>query len=80
MYFIFHLHMSRKFIKFVIQLTIHQPLQEITMIVEMLKMGTTAVPEPEIKPETTPAPTKDPGPDLDPFNPPLPKVNPDPKN
>ena len=50
------------------------------MIVEMLKMGTTAVPEPEIKPETTPAPTKDPGPDLDPFNPPLPKVNPDPKN
>ena len=72
--------MSRKFIKFVTNKLFIQPLQDFTMNIEMLKMGTTTVPEPETKPETTPAPTKDPRPDLDPFNPPLPKVNPDPKN
>ena len=42
----------------------------------------TTMPEPTTKPKpgTTPTPTKDPRPDLDPFNPPLPKISPDPKN
>lgn len=55
-------------------------LKYLDRIDEFYAPTTTPEPVTKPKPETTPTPTKDPRPDLDPFNPPLPKISPDPKN
>lgn len=57
-------------------------LKYLNRIDEYFSPSTMPMPETKPQPETKPRPdtTKDPKPDLDPFNPPLPTVDPDPKN